>query len=84
MTKKEWKAAMMTCVVTLLIQVNWFVLLLNKSTGATITITWPSEVDWPGGTAPAVPGTNEQDAYAFFTINGGTTWYGFHVGDNLQ
>ena len=65
-------------------QVNWFVLLLNKSTGATITITWPSEVDWPGGTAPAVPGTNEQDAYAFFTINGGTTWYGFHVGDNLQ
>jgi hypothetical protein len=64
-------------------QVNWFVLMLTKVTSSGISITWPSEVDWPGGTAPAVMGTNETDAYAFFTINGGTSWLGFHVGDNM-
>jgi len=64
-------------------QVNWFVLTLTKVTSSGISITWPSEVDWPGGTAPPVMGTNETDAYAFFTTNGGTSWLGFHVGDNM-
>ena len=57
--------------------------MLTKVTASGLAITWPSEVDWPGGTAPHIPGTNETDAYAFFTTNGGTTWLGFHVGDNM-
>ncbi len=32
--------------------------------------------DWAGGTAPDAPASGETDIYAFWTRDGGTTWYG--------
>jgi len=45
-------------------------------TGNGSTVTWPSSVDWAGGTAPDAPASGETDIYVFWTRDGGTTWYG--------
>lgn len=48
------------------------------------TITWPSSVDWPAATAPTLStGSGEVDVFVFYTIDGGTTWYGFTSGQAL-
>jgi len=48
------------------------------------TITWPSSVDWAGGSAPSVTsGSAKVDVYTFFTVDGGTIWYGFQAGADL-
>lgn len=45
------------------------------------TITWPSSVDWAGGTAPTLSTANNAvDVFVFYTIDGGTTYYGFTAG----
>jgi len=43
--------------------------------GGAHTITWPTSVDWPGGTAPTLT-TSGTDVLVFFTPDGGTTWHG--------
>ena len=49
------------------------------------TITWPASVDWAGGSAPAVTsGSAKVDVYTFFTVDGGTIWYGFQAGADLS
>ena len=53
-----------------------FTLFLTQHSTA-VTITWPNTVDWAGGSAPDAAGNNEVQAYAFFTRDGGTTYYGF-------
>ena len=53
-----------------------FTLMVTQHSSA-VTITWPSSVDWAGGSAPAAAGNNEVQAYAFLTRDGGTTYYGF-------
>ena len=50
-----------------------FVLELTGNGG---TVTWPTSVDWAGGTAPDAPASGETDIYVFWTRDGGTTWYG--------
>jgi len=45
-------------------------------TGNGSTVTWPTSVDWAGGTAPDAPASGETDIYVFWTRDGGTTWYG--------
>lgn len=48
------------------------------------TITWPSSVDWASATAPTLTATNDGvDVFAFLTIDGGTTYYGFTLGQAL-
>ena len=47
-------------------------------------ITWPSSVDWAGGTAPTLTATNNGvDVFVFYTIDGGTTYYGFTAGQAM-
>jgi hypothetical protein len=58
-----------------------FVLQLTVS--GTRTVTWPSAVDWAGGSAPDAPASGETDILCFITRDGGTTWYGFLAGDAL-
>jgi len=53
-----------------------FTLFLTQHSTA-VAITWPNTVDWAGGSAPDAAGNNELQAYAFFTRDGGTTYYGF-------
>jgi hypothetical protein len=50
-----------------------FVLELTGNGG---TVTWPTSVEWAGGTAPDAPASGETDLLVFNTRDGGTTWYG--------
>jgi hypothetical protein len=45
-------------------------------TGNGSTVTWPSSVEWAGGTAPDAPASGETDIYVFWTRDGGSNWYG--------
>jgi len=56
---------------------------LKVTAGGTHTLSWPASVDWPGGTAPDAPASGETDVFVFYTVDGGTTWYGFQAGDAL-
>ena len=48
------------------------------------TITWPASVNWPSATAPTLSaGSGAVDVFVFFTIDGGTTYYGFTSGQAL-
>jgi hypothetical protein len=56
---------------------------LKVTPSATVTVTWPASVDWAGGAAPDAPASGETDVYAFYTQDGGTTYYGFQAGDAM-
>jgi hypothetical protein len=56
-------------------QVGTFSLIITA--GGAHTITWPTSVDWAGGTAPDAPASGAKNIYTFTTIDAGTTWYGF-------
>lgn len=47
--------------------------------GGSQTVNWPASVDWAGGTAPTLT-TAGVDVLTFFTLDGGTIWYGFVTG----
>lgn len=48
------------------------------------TITWPASVDWAGGAAPTLTATSGGvDVFVFYTIDGGTTYYGFTAGQAM-
>jgi len=55
---------------------GWSMGFVLQLTGNGSTVTWPSSVDWAGGTAPDAPASGETDIYVFWTRDGGTTWYG--------
>jgi len=56
---------------------------LKVTAGGSHTLSWPASVDWPVGTAPDAPASGETDVFVFYTVDGGTTWYGFQAGDAL-
>ena len=48
------------------------------------TATWPSSVDWAGGTAPTLTsGSAKVDMFTFVTFDSGTNWYGFVAGQDM-
>lgn len=64
-------------------KVSMFVLKVIQDSSAR-TITWPSSVDWAAATAPTLSaGNNNVDVFVFFTIDGGTTYYGFTAGQAM-
>lgn len=56
---------------------------LTVTPSATITWTFPAAAKFPGGTAPDAPASGETDVLVFFTLDGGTTYYGFRAGDAM-
>ena len=54
-----------------------FTLILTN--GGSATLTWPTSVDWAGGSAPGLTSSGI-DVLTFTTIDGGTIWYGFAAG----
>ena len=46
---------------------------LELQNGGAATVTWPSTVDWPGGTAPTLT-TSGFDVIVCITDDGGTNW----------
>ena len=60
-----------------------FILKITQDSTAR-TITWPTSVDWAAATAPTLTATNAGvDVFAFLTVDGGTTYYGFTLGQAL-
>ena len=57
-----------------------FGFILKVTPSATSALTWPSSVDWAGGSAPAAPASGATNVYSFYTVDGGTTYYGFLSG----
>lgn len=51
---------------------SFTLVLVNGGTG---TQTWMSGIKWSSATAPTLQSSGT-DILTFFTINGGTTWYG--------
>ncbi len=58
-----------------------FMLLLRQDGTGGWTTTWPGSVIWPGGSAPTLVTTaSTAQVLTFFSLDGGTTWYGFPTG----
>ncbi|MBA1147416.1 DUF2793 domain-containing protein [Ectothiorhodospiraceae bacterium WFHF3C12] len=58
--------------------------LVQDGTGGR-SITWPSSIAWAGGAAPTLTGTaNSVDIVTLFTRDGGTTWFAFTAGQDMQ
>jgi hypothetical protein len=52
---------------------------LIVTNGGSATLTWPTTVDWAGGTAPTLTSSGI-DVIVFTSIDAGTIWYGFAAG----
>ena len=60
-----------------------FILKVTQDSSAR-TITWPSSVDWAAATAPTLTTTSGGvDVFAFITVDGGTNYYGFTLGQAM-
>ena len=58
--------------------------IIQDASASGYTVTWPSAVEWPAATAPTLTATaNGVDQFSFYTHDGGTTWYGFVLGQSL-
>ena len=58
--------------------------LIQDGSASGYTVTWPAAGDWPAATAPTLTTTNNGvDVFVFFTIDGGTTYYGFVAGQAM-
>ena len=58
-----------------------FILKVKQDGTGSRTISWPAAVDWASATAPTIStSANAVDVFAFFTVDGGTIWYGFTPG----
>lgn len=58
-----------------------FTLLLRQDGTGGRDVTWPGSVVWAGGSAPTLDTTASTTAVlTFFTLDGGTSWYGFAAG----
>jgi hypothetical protein len=61
-----------------------FTLLVKQDGTGGNTITWPASVDWPNAVAPTLTTAgNAVDIFTFFTVDGGTIWYGFIAGQAM-
>lgn len=61
-----------------------FTLILKQDSNGGWDATWPGTVDWEAGTIPTLSNAaNLIDILSFFTVDGGTTWFGFLGGVNF-
>ena len=65
--------------------VSAFVLKVTQDGTGNRTIAFPASVDFAGGTAPTLStGAGDVDVFVFFTVNAGTTYYGFTAGLDMS
>ena len=58
-----------------------FTLVLRQDGTGSRLATWPGSVVWSGGVAPTLAtAASSVDVLTFFTLDGGTVWYGFPTG----
>ena len=59
--------------------------IIQDASASGYTVTWPASVTWAGGTAPTLStGISAVDSFAFYTVDGGTTWRGFTRGLDMS
>ena len=58
-----------------------FTLLLKQDSTGNRTVTWPSNVSWPGGTTPSITATANKKDKIIFTSDG-VNWLGSIAGQN--
>jgi hypothetical protein len=56
---------------------------LVLTNGGSQTVNWPSSVDWAGDSAPSLTASGV-DILTFLTVDGGSSWYGFVAGLDMQ
>jgi len=56
---------------------------LIVTNGGSATLTWPTSVDWAGGSAPSLTSSGI-DILTFMTVDAGTIWYGFAAGTDMK
>lgn len=55
-------------------------LILRQDGTGNRLVTWPGSVEWPGSTTPTLgTAADAVDVFSIFTVDDGTTWYGFHA-----
>ena len=65
-------------------QYSAFTLIVQQDATGGRTSTFPANVDWPDGTVPTPSTTpNSVTIYTFFSVDGGTTYYGFMTGKGM-
>lgn len=58
--------------------------LMFTADGSSRAVTYMSGIVWSGGTTPTLTTTNaKRDWLQFITFDGGTTWFGFVLGQNF-
>ena len=58
-----------------------FIMILKQDGTGSRTVTWPSAVKWPAGTAPTITSTASKADKYVFTADG-TNWIGSNAGQN--
>jgi len=62
-----------------------FVLQVTQDGTGSRTIAWPASVDWASATAPTLStGAADVDVFVFYTVDGGTIYYGFTAGLDMS
>ena len=65
--------------------VSAFVLKVTQDGTGSRTITFPTSVDFAGGTAPTLStGAGDVDIFVFFSSDGGTTYFGSTLGLDMS
>ena len=54
------------------------------ATGGAGSLTWPTSVKYPGGTAPSSPALGKKDVFTFMTVDGGTSYVGKKAVEGLS
>lgn len=58
--------------------------LVTTGDNSSSDITWPASFRWPDNAPPVITTSIfKKDVYSFFTIDGGTNWQAFVVGQNI-
>lgn len=57
--------------------------LILRQGGTSRTVTWPASIKWSNDQVPDVSDINKTAILTFFTLDGGTRWYGFLSGNKL-
>ena len=57
--------------------------IVKLTNGAAFAVTWFTGTKWAGGVAPTLTAAGV-DTLGFYTVDGGTTWYGYVLGKDSK
>jgi len=57
---------------------------IKVSPSSSVSLTWPSSVNWTDGSAPTAPSSGSTSVISLFTTDGGTNYYAFPIGSSMS